>query len=266
MAAEHQAQRGHQHQRLDPRVRLGQKVVAVGDQFALGATGVEVVRALLAVIAQALQVRLGAGQDQGRLPPRRIADHPHLLGVDIRGQAAITEGGGNGFGNMQRPAVQIAERPQAATVLVVVARVQDRDHDKALPGQRCRQVMQGQRRSGIAMGQHQQGETPRGNLRFLAGGDPVATEAALVRTADGRVEHQRFHRLQVEGVEKGHAVVADAAVLPGLDRRRQRHQPQAKAQNRTQPDHRDAHREKTFARRAPVYQAARHASVGPAQE
>ncbi|MNP75262.1 hypothetical protein D3C76_1722940 [compost metagenome] len=89
----------------------------------------------LAVIAQTLQIGLRPGQDQGRLPARRITNHANLPGINIGRQASITECGGNGFGNVQGPPIQIAERTQAAAVLVVVTRMQDGDHDKALARQ-----------------------------------------------------------------------------------------------------------------------------------
>ena len=64
VTAKHQAQRGHQHQRMNTRVGLRLQVVAVHYQFALGGAGVAVFRTFLAVATQAIEVRLGTGQDQ----------------------------------------------------------------------------------------------------------------------------------------------------------------------------------------------------------
>ncbi|MNR13808.1 hypothetical protein D3C85_1302370 [compost metagenome] len=135
VATELQAQRRHQHQGVDARIGHRLQVVAVDNQFALGVTGIAVIRALLAVTAQAIQVRGRAGQDQCGLATGRIANDPHLIGIDERRQHTIAQGRGNGFGNLDRPAVQVTQSTESAVVFGVVTGVNHRHHDKAFARQ-----------------------------------------------------------------------------------------------------------------------------------
>ncbi|MCY1457609.1 hypothetical protein D9M71_749170 [compost metagenome] len=65
-----QAQRRHQQQGMDTRVRHRLQIITVNNQLTLRIAGVAVIRAFLAVAAQAIQIRCRAGEDQRRLPAR----------------------------------------------------------------------------------------------------------------------------------------------------------------------------------------------------
>ncbi len=69
VAAELQAQRRHQHQGVDARISHRLQVVAVDNQFALGVARIAVVRALLAVSAQTIQVRVAPDRINAVSPP-----------------------------------------------------------------------------------------------------------------------------------------------------------------------------------------------------
>ncbi|MNH23547.1 hypothetical protein D3C79_834490 [compost metagenome] len=90
----------------------------------------------------------------------------------------------------------------------VVAGVHHRHHDKALARQRRRQVVQGQRAAGIAVGQHQQRELAQRYRRLFTHVDRVAVYPAAAGIADGRVERQRLHGPGVDRVGQGHVVQA----------------------------------------------------------
>ena len=83
LAAKHQAQGCHQQQRVYPGVGNGHQVITVGDQLPFCGAGITVFGALLAVAAQAIQVRLGACQDQRSFATCRITDHPYLVVMHI---------------------------------------------------------------------------------------------------------------------------------------------------------------------------------------
>ena len=135
MAAKHQAQRRHQHQRMDARVSLGLQVVAINHQLALGGARVAVFGAFLAVAAQTFEIRLGARQDQCRFATGGITDDADLIDIDKGRQHRIGQGGGDRLGYLDRPAIQITHGAQAAVVLIVVAGMQDRHHYEPLTHQ-----------------------------------------------------------------------------------------------------------------------------------
>ncbi|MNL49825.1 hypothetical protein D3C87_1727860 [compost metagenome] len=87
-----------------------------------------------------------------------------------------------------------------------------RHHHKTLARQRSGQVMQGQWRSGVAVGQHQHGETAHGDLGVFTGLDRIALKLAGVFFFARGIESDGAHRLQIERVEKTHLVVTDAPV------------------------------------------------------
>ena len=60
MAPKQQAERRHEHHGPHPLVGLWHQLAAVGNQYTVGLAGVGVVRALQAVLAQAVQVRARA--------------------------------------------------------------------------------------------------------------------------------------------------------------------------------------------------------------
>ncbi len=68
--------------------------------------------------------------------------------------------------------------------------------------------MQGQRRTGVAMGQHQHRETADSDLRIFRRLHMIATHPGGVLKVGGRIERDGFHRLQIQRVEKTHAVKA----------------------------------------------------------
>ena len=188
------------------------QVIAVDDQFPPGVAGVTVIRTLLAVTAQAVQVRSRTGQNQCRLASGRVTDDAHLISIDERRQHAVAQGRSDGFGNLDRPPVQIAQGAETAVILGVVAGVNHRHHHKTLARQRGGEVMQGQRGSGVAVGQHQHGESADGDFRVFTRLDGVTLESAGMFLFARWVEGDGTHRLQVQRVEKLHLVVADAPV------------------------------------------------------
>ncbi|MCY1404501.1 hypothetical protein D9M71_197100 [compost metagenome] len=212
VATELQAQRRHQHQGVHAWVRHRLQVVAVDNQFALGIAGVAVVRTFLAITAQAIQVRRGAGQNQCGLATGRITNDANLIGVDEGGQHAVAQGGRYGFGNLDRPAVQVTQSTEAAVVPGVVTGVDHRHHDETFACQRGGEVVQGQGGSGVAVGQHQHREPANSDLGVLPGFDGITLEFAGVLPITGRIEGDGAHRLKVQWVEKRHLMKADAPV------------------------------------------------------
>ena len=91
----------------------------------------------------------------------------------------------------------------------VVAGVHHRHHDKTLARQRRRQVVQGQRAAGIAVGQHQQWELAQCYRRLFTHVDRVAVYPAAAGLANGRVERQRLHGPGIDRVGQSHVVQAD---------------------------------------------------------
>ena len=75
--------------------------------------------------------------------------------------------------------------------------------------------MQGQGRSGIAVGQHQHREAADGDLGIAGGADPVTLQLAGVLDTGGRVKSDGAHRLLVKGVEKVQLMKADAPMRVG---------------------------------------------------
>ncbi|MNL16130.1 hypothetical protein D3C87_1371560 [compost metagenome] len=72
--------------------------------------------------------------------------------------------------------------------------------------------MQGQRGTGVSVGQHQHREPADGDLGVLPRFDGVTLELAGVLPITGRIEGDGAHRLQVQRVEKSHLMEADAPV------------------------------------------------------
>ncbi|MNR48801.1 hypothetical protein D3C85_1680870 [compost metagenome] len=87
-----------------------------------------------------------------------------------------------------------------------------RHHDEPLARQRGGEIVQGQRGSGVAMGQHQHRETTDGDAGIFAGFDGIALEYAGVFLVAGRIEGDGTHRLQVQRIEEAHLMEADAPV------------------------------------------------------
>ncbi len=152
VTTEHQAQRRHQHQCMNARIGDRSQVIAIDDQLALCPAGIFVFRTLLTVVAQAIQIRLCARKNQRGLATSGVTNHSNLLCLDKRRQHRVAKGSGDGRGNLHRSTVEVAQGPQATVVLIVIARMQHSHDDKAFARQRGRQVMQGERRTGIAMG------------------------------------------------------------------------------------------------------------------
>ncbi|MNN33158.1 hypothetical protein D3C81_1469010 [compost metagenome] len=121
----------------------------------MGLAGVGVVRALQAVLAQAVQVRARTGKDQRGFATSRITDHAHLAFVQIRPDQCIIADGGDCGADLQRPTIQVAQGAQTTVVAGVVPRVHYRHHHEASPRQRGCQVVQRQWAAGIAVGQDQ---------------------------------------------------------------------------------------------------------------
>ncbi|RMP65111.1 hypothetical protein ALQ18_05151 [Pseudomonas marginalis pv. marginalis] len=208
VTTEHQTQWRHQHQRVDARVGLRLQVVTVDHQLAFGGAGIVVFRALLAIAAQAVEVRLGARQDQRGFAASGITDNPHLVDVDERRQHRVAQGGGDRFGNLNWPAIQVAHGAEAAVILVVIAGVQHRNYHKPLAGQRGGQVVQGQRRASVAMRQQQHRESADGDLGVFGGGHVVRAYLRGLLSVGRGVKRDGFHRLRIQRVEKSHAMKA----------------------------------------------------------
>ena len=193
------------------------QIVAVDDQFTLGVAGIMVIRAFLAVAAQTIQIRLRAGENQRGFATGRITNDPDLISIDERREHRVAEGRGDCFGNLDRPPIQIAQGAEAAVVFGVVAGMNHRDHHKALACQRGGEVMQRQRRSGVAVRQHQHRKTTDGHLGVSAGLDGVTLKQAAMFAVAGRIEGDGAHRLQIQRIEECHFVVTDTPdrVSPG---------------------------------------------------
>ncbi len=66
--------------------------------------------------------------------------------------------------------------------------------------------MQGQRRAGIAVGQHQHRETPDRHLGIFAGRHMVGAQRGSALGIGRGIEGDGFHRLRIQRVEKTHAM------------------------------------------------------------
>ncbi|MNP65346.1 hypothetical protein D3C76_1609290 [compost metagenome] len=97
-------------------------------------------------------------------------------------------------------------------VFGVVARMNHRHHHKTLAGQGRGQVVQGQRRAGVAMGQQQHRKPADSDFGVFAGFDVVPLKQAGMFLGARRIEGNGTHRLQVERVEKAQFVITDAPV------------------------------------------------------
>ncbi|MNP02971.1 hypothetical protein D3C76_948380 [compost metagenome] len=221
MTAEHQAQGRHQQQRLDPRIRRSPQVGTIGDQNPLGLAGIGVQRPLPTVTLQTFQVRLRAGQDQCGLATGRVADHTHLRAIDVRRQKGIAQAGSDRRADLQGTSVEVAQGPQAAMVAGIVARMGHGDDDEAATCQGGRQVMQGQGRTGVAVGKHQQRIAAHDHRCAFPGLDPIAVDTAAAFGAAGRIERQCLHRLRIQRVGKAQPVHADTPVRSRLGVHRQ---------------------------------------------
>ncbi|MNT21322.1 hypothetical protein D3C72_1566580 [compost metagenome] len=201
---------------MDARVGFGTQVGTIGDQHTVGLAGIGVERPLQAITAQALKIGLSAGQYQGGFTPRRVTDHAHLVTTDIRSQQRVGKGCGNRGTDLQWSPIKVAQGAQAAVIVGVVARMGNRHHHKTATRQCTGQIMQGQRRTGIAVRQHQQWVAANGNRRTFIAINPIAVNAADARGAAGRIERQCVHRPPIQRVGEDQTVQADVPVLRWL--------------------------------------------------
>ena len=68
--------------------------------------------------------------------------------------------------------------------------------------------MQGQWRTGVAVGQHQHRKAADGDLGVFGGGDVIGAQRSAVFIVGRRIKRDGLHRLLVQRVEKRHAMEA----------------------------------------------------------
>ena len=68
--------------------------------------------------------------------------------------------------------------------------------------------MQGQRRAGVAVGQHQHRKAADGNLGIFRGSDAIGAQRRAVLKPSGGIEGDGLHRLQIQRIQERHAMEA----------------------------------------------------------